>query len=154
MRENPPSIERMMEVLNGERARPITNDNVSDIDAASNQNAPITAEASTEAVTESGSNTLLETRPPALAEAAKLADTEQAQMSALLKAIVDPDIFTARVHRDRAIDLRWVLRDIRSDRLKWWPVKESDLRALIEMGLVEMRDDRPILTSAGADAIV
>jgi hypothetical protein len=153
MRENAPSIERMMEVLNGERARPITN-NVSNSDAASNENAPTRAEASTEAVTESGSNTLSETRAPALAEAAKLADSEQAQMSALLKAIIDPDIFTARVHRDRAIDLRWVLRDIRSDRLKWWPVKEPDLRALIEMGLVEMRDDRPILTSAVADAIV
>jgi hypothetical protein len=34
-------------------------------------------------------------------------------MSNLHKAIVEPDIYTAIADRDRAIDLRWVLRDIR-----------------------------------------
>jgi hypothetical protein len=38
--------------------------------------------------------------------------------------------------------------------LKWWPVNENDLRTLIEMGLVEMRNDAPVLTNAGVSAII
>jgi hypothetical protein len=53
----------------------------------------------------------------------------------------------------RAIALRWSLRDIRSERLKMSPVADSDLRVLIELGLVEMQDDMPILTAAGAIAL-
>jgi hypothetical protein len=71
----------------------------------------------------------------------------------LRKAVVAPDIYTLPVHRFRAIDLRWVLRDIKGDRLKLSPVDEEDLRDLIDMGLIEMRDDRPVLTSAGVDVI-
>jgi hypothetical protein len=74
--------------------------------------------------------------------------------SALLMAIVEPDIYTARADRDRAVALRWVLRDIKNDRLKWSPVDQDDLRILIEMGLIEMRDSAPILTNAGANAII
>jgi hypothetical protein len=74
--------------------------------------------------------------------------------SALLMAIVEPDIYTARAERDRAVALRWVLRDIKNNRLKWWPVNENDLRTLIEMGLVEMRNDAPVLTNAGVSAII
>ena len=73
--------------------------------------------------------------------------------SALLMAIVEPDIYTARADRDRAVALRWVLRDIKSDRLKWSPVDQDDLRILIEMGLVEMRNDAAVLTDAGIRAI-
>jgi hypothetical protein len=40
---------------------------------------------------------------------------------------------------DRAIHLRWVLRDIVGKRTKLSPVSPDDLRTLIEMGLVEMR---------------
>jgi hypothetical protein len=68
-------------------------------------------------------------------------------------AIVAPDIYTARADRDRAIALRWVLRDIKSNRLMW-PVNQHDLRALIDMGLVELRDNAPILTNAGVNAII
>jgi hypothetical protein len=75
-------------------------------------------------------------------------------MSNLHKAIVDPDIATATGDRDRAIALRWVLRDIKSNRLKWSPVNHQDLRILIIMGLVEMRDDAPVLTNAGFSAVV
>jgi hypothetical protein len=74
--------------------------------------------------------------------------------SALLMAIVEPDIYTARADRDRAVALRWVLRDIKNNRLKWSPVDQDDLRILIEMGLVEMRDGAPILTNAGVSAII
>jgi hypothetical protein len=47
-----------------------------------------------------------------------------------------------------------VLRDIKNNRLKWSPVDQDDLRILMEMGLVEMRDDGPVLTNAGLNAII
>ena len=50
---------------------------------------------------------------------------------------------------ERAIALRWVLRDIKAKRLKLSPVGAGDLNILTELGLIEMRDDVPILTSAG-----
>jgi hypothetical protein len=46
-----------------------------------------------------------------------------------------------------------VLRDIKSNRLNWSPVAQYDLQILIIMGLVELRDDAPVLTNAGDDAI-
>jgi hypothetical protein len=81
-------------------------------------------------------------------------DPTEEPESALLMAIVAPDIYTARVDRDRAIALRWVLRDIQNKRLKWWPINQHDLRVLIDVGLVEMRDDAPELTNAGVTAII
>jgi hypothetical protein len=50
---------------------------------------------------------------------------------------------------DRAIGLRWTLRDIKAKRLKMLPVNATDLSTLIDLGLVEMRDDVPVLTNAG-----
>jgi len=50
---------------------------------------------------------------------------------------------------ERAIVLRWALRDIKAKRLKLSPVSADDLRTLLELGLVEMRDDAPVLTNAG-----
>ena len=74
--------------------------------------------------------------------------------SALLKAIVEPDIYTAPIDRDRAIALRWLLRDIKSNRLKWSPINQHDLQDLIDMRLVEIRNDAPVLTNAGVNAII
>jgi hypothetical protein len=54
---------------------------------------------------------------------------------------------------ERAIALRWALRDIKAKRLNLSPVREVDLRALLDLGLVEMRDDVPVLTNAGHDAL-
>ena len=51
---------------------------------------------------------------------------------------------------ERAIDLRWTLRDIQARRLKMSPVGDEDLRVLTELGLVELRDEGPVLTQAGA----
>src|SRR5881396_1160146 len=48
---------------------------------------------------------------------------------------------------DTAIRLRWALRDIKAKRTKLTPVSPTDLRALVELGLVEMRDDVPVLTN-------
>ena len=44
---------------------------------------------------------------------------------------------------DTAIRLRWALRDIKAGRTKLSPVSQNDLMALIELGLIEMRDDVP-----------
>ena len=54
---------------------------------------------------------------------------------------------------DTAIRLRWALRDIKAKRTKLTPVSPSDLKTLIEMGLVEMRDDAPMLTNEGHQAL-
>jgi hypothetical protein len=54
---------------------------------------------------------------------------------------------------DAAIHLRWVLRDIKGKRTKLMPVSADDLRTLIEMGLIEMRDEVPVLTNEGERAL-
>ena len=54
---------------------------------------------------------------------------------------------------DTAIRLRWALRDIKAKRTKLTPVSPSDLKTLIEMGLIEMRDDALLLTNEGHQAI-
>jgi len=54
---------------------------------------------------------------------------------------------------DQTIHLRWTLRDIKSKRTKFSPVSPDDLRTLIEMGLIEMRDETPVLTSKGDSAL-
>lgn len=46
---------------------------------------------------------------------------------------------------ERAIHLRWVLRDIKARRTNLSPVSPDDLETLIEMGLVEMKDNIPSL---------
>jgi hypothetical protein len=55
----------------------------------------------------------------------------------------------ARLDLDTAIRLRWLLRDIRATRTNLTPVSPSDLRTLIEMGFVEMRNDEPMVTNEG-----
>jgi hypothetical protein len=54
---------------------------------------------------------------------------------------------------ERAITLRWALRDIQGRRLKLSPVSESDLTTLSELRLIEIRDGVPVLTQAGHDAL-
>jgi hypothetical protein len=55
----------------------------------------------------------------------------------------------ARLGLDNAIRLRWALRDIKGNRLKFSPVDPNDLRLLIDMGYVEMKNELPVVTSAG-----
>jgi hypothetical protein len=82
------------------------------------------------------------------------ADVRTEEPKPLVSAeIFKPDLPAAAVESDRMIVLRWVLRDIRSNRLKWWPIKQHDLLILIEMGLVEMPDGVSVLTNKGARAI-
>ena len=54
---------------------------------------------------------------------------------------------------DTAIRLRWALRDIKAKRTKLTPVSPSDLKILMEMGLVEMRDDAPMLNNEAHQAL-
>ena len=54
---------------------------------------------------------------------------------------------------DTAIQLRWALRDITAKRTKFTPVSQDDLMALIELGLIEMRDEEPMLTDEGHRAL-
>ena len=50
---------------------------------------------------------------------------------------------------ERAIGLRWTLRDIQARRLKMSPVSDEDLRLLAGLGLIDVRDEGPVLTPAG-----
>jgi hypothetical protein len=52
----------------------------------------------------------------------------------------------------RAIDLVWTLRDIKAKRTLL-PSDPDHLRELIELGLVEMRDDVPARTNAGHEVL-
>jgi hypothetical protein len=54
---------------------------------------------------------------------------------------------------ERAIQLRWTLRDISAKRLTLSPVNDEDLSLLTERGLVEVQDGVPQLTKAGHDVI-
>ena len=54
---------------------------------------------------------------------------------------------------EKAIALRWALRDIVAKRLKLAPLKEDDLQTLIELGFVEMRDGTPVVTQSGLAAL-
>jgi hypothetical protein len=64
-----------------------------------------------------------------------------------------PDSPLAGLDLSTAIRLRWALRDIKSERTKLLPVNPDDLRTLIEMGLVEIEDEKPVLTTAGHRAL-
>ena len=50
-----------------------------------------------------------------------------------------------------AIDLRWTMKDIAGKR--WQMLNQAHVAKLIDLGLVEMRDDRPVLTIAGQDTV-
>jgi hypothetical protein len=52
-----------------------------------------------------------------------------------------------------AIRLRWTIRDIRGKRTKFSPVSDDDLTALMNLGLVEMREGLPRLTGLGVLAL-
>jgi hypothetical protein len=64
-----------------------------------------------------------------------------------------PNSPLAGLSLDRTIHLRWILRDIKAKRTILSPVSPDDLRTLIEMGLVEMRDELPVLTNKGDSAL-
>ena len=50
---------------------------------------------------------------------------------------------------EEKIRLRWALRNIKAKRTKLTRASPSDLKTLLEIGLVEIRDDAPVLTNEG-----
>ena len=64
-----------------------------------------------------------------------------------------PDLQMKHLDVDTAIRLRWALRDIKGKRTKLMPVSPDDVRTLVELGLIEMRDDVPVLTNEGERAL-
>ena len=54
---------------------------------------------------------------------------------------------------ERAIGLRWTLRDIQARRLKMSPVSDEDLNVLTELGLIEVREEGLVLTQAGTAVV-
>ncbi len=64
-----------------------------------------------------------------------------------------PNVNFSNHDLQQSIELRWTLRDIQAKRWMLCPVDPSHLRRLMSLGLVEMRDDHPVLTEAGLDAI-
>jgi hypothetical protein len=50
-----------------------------------------------------------------------------------------------------AIDLRWTLKDIIAKRWTLTPLNPDHVNRLIDLGLVEMREDRPFVTVKGQD---
>ena len=71
----------------------------------------------------------------------------------ILKGMTDHHTPFADLDLERAIALRWTLRDIKAERLQLSPVSPDDLAALAELGLIEIRDDLPVLTPAGHDVL-
>jgi hypothetical protein len=65
----------------------------------------------------------------------------------------EPKKGLASLGLDYAVRLRWALRDIKGKRLKLTPVDPNDMRALIDMGYVEIQNDAPAVTSAGLHGI-
>ncbi|MEA2883149.1 MAG: hypothetical protein QOH32_2405 [Bradyrhizobium sp.] len=54
---------------------------------------------------------------------------------------------------DKAIALRWAMRDILANRLKLTPLRQDHLQTLLELGFVEMRDGVPVVTPDGLAAL-
>jgi hypothetical protein len=65
----------------------------------------------------------------------------------------EPKKGLASLGLDNAIRLRCSLRDIKGKRLKLTPVDPNDMRALIDMGYVEMINDQPVVTAGGLQQI-
>jgi hypothetical protein len=63
------------------------------------------------------------------------------------------DRLLANFDLEKAIALRWALRDIVAKRTRLTPPKDDELQTLLDLGLVEMRDDQPVVTEAGLAAL-
>src|SRR5258707_10692927 len=81
------------------------------------------------------------------AQEAAATQTKSDRMYQYSKGVVDNPF--AEFSLEKAIGLRWTLRDIQSRRLKMSPVSDEDLQVLTELGLIELRGEGPVLTEAG-----
>jgi hypothetical protein len=152
--DSTPSLTRLLEVLEGGRAKTNPSDDIlgiADADSIQSTDEKPAARQSPDFVAEP---TAASAMPVLTAPSTTSVVRTEQPKSTLLTAVVASDLYTTREDRDRAIILRWVLRDIKGGRLKWSPVNQRDLRTLIDLGLVEMRDDKPVLTNAGVSAAI
>jgi hypothetical protein len=83
-------------------------------------------------------------------EATPAADAERENEATTANQALSP---LTGLDLDTAIRLRWTLRDIKAKRTKTATVSPGDLKTLIEMGLVKMRDEAPTLTNEGHQAL-
>jgi hypothetical protein len=60
-----------------------------------------------------------------------------------------PNVKMTEIELSRAVQLRWTLRDILSNRTKISPLKPDHVEQLVEFGLIEIVDDVPLVTEAG-----
>jgi hypothetical protein len=63
--------------------------------------------------------------------------------------MTEPKTGLASLELKDAVRPRWTLHDIKGQRTEIFPVSPDDLGILIDMGLVEMRDNVPVVTPAG-----
>ncbi|WP_210266229.1 hypothetical protein [Bradyrhizobium australiense] len=152
-----PSLEWLLSILEPEPAASTKLEGHPNDSIANSRNTPVAAgepiqRPSCEVVPSDNMSGIPSAAPEALAASPEAQN--DGSKSNLLTAILEPHIHTAPENRDRAIALRWVLRDIKSNRAKLSPISPEDLRALIELDLVETRDDAVVLTTAGASAVL
>lgn len=82
-----------------------------------------------------------------------VADAAADHMESAVTRAQQTKALLAEMDIDTAIRLRWVMRDIRSKRTKLSPVSGNDLTALMDLGLVELREELPRLTALGVLAL-
>jgi hypothetical protein len=155
-------LDKLLEVLEDTRTKPpnfaanpkqAINRNASAPSTHLSDDGPLAAEPG-ELADRTGANTTSDLAVSTQAAPLAPADVPVIPLPALLKAIVEPDLRKDHpVDRERAIKLRWVMRDIKANRLKLSPVSQRDLQELVTMGLVEIRNDVPLLTNTGVNAI-
>jgi hypothetical protein len=153
-RGTPSSLSRLLSVLEGNPVEPSRTEPTAQVISFRSQSTTVSFPTAGEAAAE-------ETHTPDLPTAeitdgsplANFPVTEKPK-SPLFVAIMEPSIHTEQVLLDRAIALRWVLRDIRANRLSWSPVSQHDLRTIIDLGLVEIVRNEPVLTNAGLSAAI
>ena len=98
-----------------------------------------------------GGDVMLRGQAPTKSEA--VAEAERTIDHKLENSMADKQNHFTQFDVERGIALLWALRDIKARRLKYSPVGDGDLQTLTELGLVELREDGPVLTQAGHDAL-
>jgi hypothetical protein len=93
-------------------------------------------------------NTTVDSVPVKL-ESAMATPAPEAERKSEATTANQPNLPMSNLDLDTAIRLRWALRDIKARRTIFTPVSPTDLTILIEMRLVEMRDDALMLTNEG-----
>jgi hypothetical protein len=103
--------------------------------------------------TEDEEQRLRQERVRKLAQSGKSLGEIAAQIARDRASVGTPDLQIPHLDMDTAIRFRWALRDIKGKRTKLTPVSPGDLKTLIQMGFVEIREELPILTNEGERAI-